>query len=374
MLSPDEAANLIEAIAARQDRAAFASLFRHYAPRVKAFIMRGGTDAETAQEVAQEALIMVWRKAASFDRGRASAATWIYTIARNKRIDLARRAGRPAIETEDWLTVFAPEEADADKSVLAGQTYTRVKELLGGLSADQLVVIQKAFFEDKTHTAIAEELKLPLGTVKSRIRLALGRLREALEKDEHMSHPAPEELLLDYAAGALAAGPALAVALHVALDPAARRTVERLGALGGALMEGEGEAPFDEALLQSTLARLDGVAVEPRPAPYVPRPGFEWAPAPLAPHLGPELSWRRVFGGFEEMRLSLPRRASRVAAAGSSPGAACRCIAMSARSSPSSCRAATPIRLATTGLAISPSVRGPRSTSPSPIPASRASP
>jgi RNA polymerase sigma-70 factor (ECF subfamily) len=184
MLSPDEAANLIEAIAARQDRAAFASLFRHYAPRVKAFIMRGGTDAETAQEVAQEALIMVWRKAASFDRGRASAATWIYTIARNKRIDLARRSGRPAIETEDWLTVFAPEEADADKSVLAGQTYTRVKELLGGLSADQLVVIQKAFFEDKTHTAIAEELKLPLGTVKSRIRLALGRLREALEKDE----------------------------------------------------------------------------------------------------------------------------------------------------------------------------------------------
>ena len=121
-----------------------------------------------------------------------------------------------------------------------------------------------------------------------------------------MSHPAPEELLLDYAAGALAAGPALAVALHVALDPAARRTVERLGALGGALIEGEDEVPFDEALLQRTLARLDGLAVEPRPAPYVPRPGFEWAPPPLAPHLGPEVSWRRVFGGFEEMRLSLP--------------------------------------------------------------------
>jgi len=121
-----------------------------------------------------------------------------------------------------------------------------------------------------------------------------------------MSHPAPEELLLDYAAGALAAGPALAVALHVALDPAARRTVERLGVLGGALMEGEGEAPFDEALLQSTLARLDGVAIEAKPAPYVPRRGFEWAPAPLAPYLGAEPNWKRVFGGFEEMRLSLP--------------------------------------------------------------------
>ncbi|MEI7871359.1 MAG: sigma-70 family RNA polymerase sigma factor [Alphaproteobacteria bacterium] len=183
MLSAEEAADLIEAIASRQDRAAFASLFRHFAPRVKAFILRGGTDAEAAQEVAQEALIMVWRKAASFDRTRASAATWIYTIARNKRIDLLRRAARP-IDTEDWLVVYAPEGEDADKSVLAGQTYTRVKELLGDLSEDQLVVIRKAFFEDKTHTVIAEELKLPLGTVKSRIRLALGRLREALEKDE----------------------------------------------------------------------------------------------------------------------------------------------------------------------------------------------
>jgi RNA polymerase sigma-70 factor (ECF subfamily) len=185
MLTADEAADLIEAIAARQDRAAFAALFRHYAPRVKAFIMRGGTDAESAQEIAQEAMIMVWRKAASFDRSRASAATWIYTIARNKRIDLLRRTGRPAIEAEEWLAIFAPDDdGGADKSVAAGQTYSRVKELMADLSADQLTVLRKAFFEDKTHTVIAEELRLPLGTVKSRIRLALGRLRAALTKDE----------------------------------------------------------------------------------------------------------------------------------------------------------------------------------------------
>ena len=103
---------------------------------------------------------------------------------RLERIDLARRTNRPAIDTEDWLTVFAPEAADADKSVLAGQTYTRVRELMEGLSADQVLVLQKAFFEDKTHTVIAEELKLPLGTVKSRIRLALGRLRDALEREQ----------------------------------------------------------------------------------------------------------------------------------------------------------------------------------------------
>ena len=182
-MTADEAADLIEAIAARQDRAAFAALFRHFAPRLKAFVMRGGTDADTAQEVAQEALVMVWRKAASFDRTRASAATWLYTIARNKRIDLLRRGARP-IDTEDWLVVYSPEEEDAGKSVLAGQTYTRVKELLGGLPTDQSVVIQKAFFEDKTHTVIADEMKLPLGTVKSRIRLALRRLRQELEKEE----------------------------------------------------------------------------------------------------------------------------------------------------------------------------------------------
>ena len=125
-------------------------------------------------------------------------------------------------------------------------------------------------------------------------------------------HPAPEELLLDYAAGALAQGPALAVQLHVALDAAARRTVARLGALGGALMESGPQAALDDAALQHTLARLDGIAVEPRPAPNVPQPGFEWAPPPLARHLGGGARWRRVLGGFEEIRLRLPGDSHRV--------------------------------------------------------------
>ena len=133
-------------------------------------------------------------------------------------------------------------------------------------------------------------------------------------------HPAPEELLLDYAAGALPQGPSLAVALHVALDPSARRTVERLGALGGALMEGEDPAAFDEALLQRTLARLDGIAVEPKPAPYVPPRGFEWAPAALARHIGPGAEWRRAMGGFEEIRLALPGDTHRVSLLRLEPG------------------------------------------------------
>lgn len=133
-------------------------------------------------------------------------------------------------------------------------------------------------------------------------------------------HPAPEELLLDYASGALAEGPALAVALHVARDPAARRMVERLGALGGALMEGEGDAALDPAALERALARLDDIPVEPRPAPYVPRPGFEWAPPPLARYLGPNVHWRRVLGGFEEMRLSAQGAAHQISLLRLMPG------------------------------------------------------
>lgn len=123
-----------------------------------------------------------WRAAASTGAGRWSPPL-IYTIARNKRIDLLCPSARP-IDSEHWLVVLAPKEKDAGKSVLAGQTYIGVTELLEGLPKDQSVVIQMAFFADKKHTAVAEKLKLPLGTVTSRILLALGRLWEALEKDE----------------------------------------------------------------------------------------------------------------------------------------------------------------------------------------------
>ena len=124
-------------------------------------------------------------------------------------------------------------------------------------------------------------------------------------------HPAPDELLLDYATGALPEGPALAVALHVALDPAARRTIARLGAFAGALLEEAGEA-VDDAAVESALARLDRVAVEPPPAAVVPHPGFEWAPAALARYLSPDAHWHRKLGGFEEIPLALQADGHRV--------------------------------------------------------------
>ncbi|MGQ3301920.1 ChrR family anti-sigma-E factor [Reyranella sp.] len=120
-------------------------------------------------------------------------------------------------------------------------------------------------------------------------------------------HPAPDELLLDYAAGALPDGPALAVALHVALDPQSQRTVDRLNAIGGALIEREPALDLDDSALEEVLARLDEVPVEPRRAAAARRnPAFAWAPAPLVPHLRPGMDWRRVMGKFDEIRLDLP--------------------------------------------------------------------
>jgi RNA polymerase sigma-70 factor (ECF subfamily) len=179
----DDSADLIEAVAQRQDRVAFAELFRRFAPRVKAFVMRSGTDADTAQEVAQETMVLVWRRAETFDRGRASAATWIFTIARNKRIDLLRRATHAGFDPEDYVLFSTEAPQGADHAAISRQVRERIGAVMQHLTADQIDVLRMAFFQDKSHSVIAREMKLPLGTVKSRIRLALLRLREALQGD-----------------------------------------------------------------------------------------------------------------------------------------------------------------------------------------------
>jgi len=171
---------LIAAIAERGDRAAFASLFDYYAPRIKAFLIRGGADPDTAQEVAQESLIAVWRKAATFDATRARPATWIFSIARNKRIDLMRRERRAEATAQALPAIAAAPPPAAEDDAIAAETEGRVRGLVGALTPAQAEVIRKAFYEDKSHSVIAHELGLPLGTVKSRIRHALLRLRRAL--------------------------------------------------------------------------------------------------------------------------------------------------------------------------------------------------
>jgi len=167
-------------IAANRSRESFALLFARFAPRVKSYLMKLGVRPDLAEELSQDTLLMVWRKAAYFDPNRASAATWIFTIARNLRIDALRRERHPeALEHEPELT---PQEAPpADSVVLALQRLNRVRTAMGGLSEDQVAVVRLSFFEDKPHSEISRDLRLPLGTVKSRLRLAMAKLRAQME-------------------------------------------------------------------------------------------------------------------------------------------------------------------------------------------------
>lgn len=171
---------LLRAVATLRDRAAFAELFRHFAPRLKAFMMKGGADSDTAEELAQEAMIQVWRRADSFDPSRAAASTWIYTIARNKRIDRLRRERRPPMSEEEYASALGEPER-GDQAAERSQAEVRLARSLETLPEDQATVVKMAFYEDKSHSAIAAELRLPLGTVKSRIRLALTRLRGMIQ-------------------------------------------------------------------------------------------------------------------------------------------------------------------------------------------------
>ena len=173
---------MIVRIAERGDREAFTGLFNHFAPRVKSYLLRLGTAPEAAEELAQETLLTVWRRAASFDPARAAASTWIFTIARNLRIDLSRRDGRA--QPADDPSSFNPGPVAPDDALSADEDEARIAAALSGLPKEQVQVIRLAFFADKPHSEIAVDLGLPLGTVKSRLRLAMARLRGALGDSE----------------------------------------------------------------------------------------------------------------------------------------------------------------------------------------------
>ncbi|MDC7788596.1 sigma-70 family RNA polymerase sigma factor [Rhodoplanes sp. TEM] len=170
---------LIEAIAARADREAFAALFAHFAPRVKAFLMRSGTAADLAEELAQETLVTVWRKAALFDASKAGASAWIFAIARNLRIDAARRQRREMLHAmaEEPEPELAP---PPDHDMEAGERQKRVRAALDHLPGEQRRIVELSFFEGRAHGDIAGLLDIPLGTVKSRLRLAMNRMRSLL--------------------------------------------------------------------------------------------------------------------------------------------------------------------------------------------------
>lgn len=161
-----------------QDKAAFSMLFAHFAPRIKGFLMKGGADATLAEECAQDVMTTLWRKADQFDPGRASVSTWIFTIARNRRIDMLRRQRRPEPEELTWGPEPEPDQAD----VLALQQDSALLiKAIASLPEAQRDLIEKAYFGDLSQSEIASLTGLPLGTIKSRIRLALDRLRHLMK-------------------------------------------------------------------------------------------------------------------------------------------------------------------------------------------------
>lgn len=176
----DPFVELMDRIARQGDRVAYAALFDHYAPRVKGYLARLGLEPGRAEDLAQDVMVAVWRKAASFDPSKASVSTWIFRIARNRRIDLFRRERTATLDPDD--PQLSPEALPPpDAGLEAHQREAQVALALADLPAEQRDMVRAAFYEDLTHSEIAERFGLALGTVKSRLRLAFEKLRLRLE-------------------------------------------------------------------------------------------------------------------------------------------------------------------------------------------------
>ena len=176
-------AALLERVAKSRDRDAFVQLFNHFAPRVKAYLVRLGSGPDFAEELAQEVMLIVWRRADSFDATRAGVSTWIFAIARHRRIDALRRAPRREFDPDD--PDLAPGAPGApDQSADARDWERKLGAALGDLPDEQAQMLRLAYYDGRSHSEIAATLNVPLGTVKSRLRLAIGRLRARFEDSQ----------------------------------------------------------------------------------------------------------------------------------------------------------------------------------------------
>lgn len=175
----EDFADLMAAVAAKHDRAAFGRLFDYFAPRVRSYMVRLGASQTAADDLVQDVMLTVWRRAAQFDPTKAGVGTWIFTIARNRRIDVIRRERRPELDPHDPALV-REDEPTADVVMQRKQSGSAIRAALAELPEKQSQLLQLAYFEDMSHSEIAQALSLPLGTVKSRIRLASDKLRVKL--------------------------------------------------------------------------------------------------------------------------------------------------------------------------------------------------
>lgn len=174
-------ARLMSDVAQRRDKQAFAEIFEYFGPRLKAFMMRKGADAEQAEDLAQEAMIAVWNKADKYAVSKGGVTTWIFAIARNLRIDRLRRE-RSALyyDIDDYDEPSS--DPISDEVVSTNQEAKIIASALSALPEEQQQIMVMAFMEDRTQAEIAALLDLPLGTVKSRMRLAYRKMSEALKE------------------------------------------------------------------------------------------------------------------------------------------------------------------------------------------------
>lgn len=173
-------AGYIVAIARTSDMAAFEALFAEFGPRVRAYLLKLTRNMQATEDLTQETMLTIWRKAGQYDPARGPASAWIFTIARNVWIDAWRKQKRPTVDPDDPALVGDP-EPDAESLLELRQNHDALHRAMLRLPPEQVDLIRLSFFEEASHSTIAKRLDLPIGTVKSRIRLAFGRLRAALE-------------------------------------------------------------------------------------------------------------------------------------------------------------------------------------------------
>jgi RNA polymerase sigma-70 factor (ECF subfamily) len=179
-VSNDHLSSCLNDIADNQNKDAFKTVFKHFAPRLKSYLIKLGAVDNQAEEVIQEVMIAVWTKSASYDKTKSSVGTWIYTIARNKRIDKIRKEKRHYLsESDEGLEI--PVESTQENEIFSNEISFKLKKYINNLPKEQGKLLKLSYFYDKTHADISEELNIPLGTVKSRIRLALTKMRHLVE-------------------------------------------------------------------------------------------------------------------------------------------------------------------------------------------------
>ena len=180
MNTDDDLTLSVELVGKNQDKLAFNNIFRYFAPRLKSFLVKAGSTDSQAEEVIQEVMIAVWTKSSTYDSNKSSVSTWIYTIARNKRIDKIRKEKRHYLsESDEGLEI--PVDSTQEKEIFSAQVSNCLKRYMSNLPEEQSKLLKLSYFYNKTHADISEELKIPLGTVKSRIRLALTKMRHLVE-------------------------------------------------------------------------------------------------------------------------------------------------------------------------------------------------